>query len=262
MPRSMRDRYPRRGGPPGARIETKDGGHERNHRPGRHRPPADRPGRHRTGRHPPRRRPSSPQATPDPASTARVPPPHLTRPAPGGAARRRRVPGVWAAPASGAPSRGRAAPAVRGLPYGQPCRPARHPPTASSRHTASRRRTASRRHTASLATAAAPLRCQPVCGAGCRRGTGAQRERHRADHHRPAPQRPVLQPPHPPALIFGIVGLSKQSTDPEGSARMTRYGWIAFGVGLLVAPRDHRLLRIRRGGRLRRPRPLRRLLTD
>ena len=38
-----------------------------------------------------------------------------------------------------------------------------------------------------------------------------------------------------PALIFGIVGLSKQSTDPEGSARMTRYGWIAFGVGLLVS---------------------------
>ena len=38
-----------------------------------------------------------------------------------------------------------------------------------------------------------------------------------------------------PALILGIVGLSKQSTDPEGSARMTRYGWIAFGVGLLVS---------------------------
>ena len=38
-----------------------------------------------------------------------------------------------------------------------------------------------------------------------------------------------------PALILGIVGLSKQSTDPEGAARMTRYGWIAFGVGVLVS---------------------------
>ena len=38
-----------------------------------------------------------------------------------------------------------------------------------------------------------------------------------------------------PALIFGIVALTKQSTDPEGSARMTRYGWIAFAAGFALS---------------------------
>ena len=38
-----------------------------------------------------------------------------------------------------------------------------------------------------------------------------------------------------PALIFGIVALTKQSTDPQGSARMTRYGWIAFGICVALA---------------------------
>jgi hypothetical protein len=33
-----------------------------------------------------------------------------------------------------------------------------------------------------------------------------------------------------PALGFGIVALTRQSSDPDGSARMTRYGWIAFAV--------------------------------
>lgn len=37
-----------------------------------------------------------------------------------------------------------------------------------------------------------------------------------------------------PSLIFGIVALSKQSTDPQASARMTRYGWIAFGISLAI----------------------------
>ena len=37
-----------------------------------------------------------------------------------------------------------------------------------------------------------------------------------------------------PALIFGIVALSKQSSDPVGSARMTRYGWVALGITLAV----------------------------
>jgi hypothetical protein len=37
-----------------------------------------------------------------------------------------------------------------------------------------------------------------------------------------------------PALVLGIVALTKQSTDPAGSARWARYGWIAFGVGILV----------------------------
>ncbi len=38
-----------------------------------------------------------------------------------------------------------------------------------------------------------------------------------------------------PALIFGIVALTKQSNDPAGSAKMTRYGWIAFGVAIALA---------------------------
>ena len=33
-----------------------------------------------------------------------------------------------------------------------------------------------------------------------------------------------------PSLVFGIVALTRVSTDPAGSARMTRYGWITFGV--------------------------------
>ena len=35
-----------------------------------------------------------------------------------------------------------------------------------------------------------------------------------------------------PALILGIVALTRQSTDPAGSARMARYGWIAFAVAI------------------------------
>lgn len=37
-----------------------------------------------------------------------------------------------------------------------------------------------------------------------------------------------------PALIFGIIALSRMSNDPEGSRRMSRYGWIAFAIGILV----------------------------
>ena len=33
-----------------------------------------------------------------------------------------------------------------------------------------------------------------------------------------------------PSLVFGIVALTRQATDPASSARMTRYGWITFGV--------------------------------
>ncbi|QKE82580.1 hypothetical protein [Arthrobacter sp. NEB 688] len=35
-----------------------------------------------------------------------------------------------------------------------------------------------------------------------------------------------------PALVFGIVGLTKQSSDPESSRRMARWGWISFGVAI------------------------------
>ncbi|MGG5258184.1 hypothetical protein [Phycicoccus avicenniae] len=37
-----------------------------------------------------------------------------------------------------------------------------------------------------------------------------------------------------PALILGIIGLTKQSDDPEGSRRMSRYGWIAFTVAVVL----------------------------
>jgi len=48
-----------------------------------------------------------------------------------------------------------------------------------------------------------------------------------------------------PGLVMGIMGITKHSTDPAGSARITKIGWIVFGallalsilafVGLLVA---------------------------
>ena len=37
-----------------------------------------------------------------------------------------------------------------------------------------------------------------------------------------------------PSLIFGIIALTKQGTDPAESAKMTRYGWIAFGITIGV----------------------------
>jgi hypothetical protein len=37
-----------------------------------------------------------------------------------------------------------------------------------------------------------------------------------------------------PALILGIIGLTKQNEDPEGSSRMTRYGWWAYAAGVAV----------------------------
>jgi hypothetical protein len=37
-----------------------------------------------------------------------------------------------------------------------------------------------------------------------------------------------------PSLVLGIVALSKQSTDPVASARLTRYGWIAGGVTIAL----------------------------
>jgi hypothetical protein len=38
-----------------------------------------------------------------------------------------------------------------------------------------------------------------------------------------------------PPLIFGILGITKQSTDPEGAARMTKIGWIVFAVMSVLA---------------------------
>lgn len=37
------------------------------------------------------------------------------------------------------------------------------------------------------------------------------------------------------SLILGIVGLTKQATDPVQSAKLTKWGWIAFAVGLGLA---------------------------
>lgn len=38
-----------------------------------------------------------------------------------------------------------------------------------------------------------------------------------------------------PATILAIVALTKQNADPQGSRRLTKYGWIAFGVGIVLA---------------------------
>ena len=38
-----------------------------------------------------------------------------------------------------------------------------------------------------------------------------------------------------PSLIFGIIALSKQSSDPVQSAKMAKYGWIAFGICVALA---------------------------
>jgi hypothetical protein len=38
-----------------------------------------------------------------------------------------------------------------------------------------------------------------------------------------------------PSLILGILGLTKAATDPQGSARMTKAGWITFGVTMALA---------------------------
>ena len=35
-------------------------------------------------------------------------------------------------------------------------------------------------------------------------------------------------------LIFGILGITHNATDPAKSAQMTRYGWISFGVCVLI----------------------------
>ncbi len=37
-----------------------------------------------------------------------------------------------------------------------------------------------------------------------------------------------------PALVFGIIALTKQTTDPTESRRMTKFGWIAFAVGVAI----------------------------
>ena len=37
------------------------------------------------------------------------------------------------------------------------------------------------------------------------------------------------------SLILGILGLTKQASDPAQSAKLTKWGWIAFAVGLVLA---------------------------
>ena len=41
-----------------------------------------------------------------------------------------------------------------------------------------------------------------------------------------------------PSLVMGIVAMTKNSSDPEGADRLTRYGWITFAalfaIGLLA----------------------------
>lgn len=37
------------------------------------------------------------------------------------------------------------------------------------------------------------------------------------------------------SLVFGIIALTKQSTDPAGSAKLAKYGWIAFAALMVVS---------------------------
>ena len=39
-----------------------------------------------------------------------------------------------------------------------------------------------------------------------------------------------------PGLVLGILGVTKQATDPEGAAKLTKIGWISFGalIGLTL----------------------------
>lgn len=37
-----------------------------------------------------------------------------------------------------------------------------------------------------------------------------------------------------PGLVLGILGIVKQSTDPEGAAKLTKIGWITFAALTLV----------------------------
>ena len=37
------------------------------------------------------------------------------------------------------------------------------------------------------------------------------------------------------SLVLGILGLTKQATDPAQSAKLTKWGWIAFAAGLVLA---------------------------
>lgn len=38
-----------------------------------------------------------------------------------------------------------------------------------------------------------------------------------------------------PALVLGIIGLTKQSSEPAESAKFTRWGWIAFAAGWVLS---------------------------
>lgn len=37
------------------------------------------------------------------------------------------------------------------------------------------------------------------------------------------------------SLVLGILGITKQASDPAQSAKLTKWGWIAFAVGLVLA---------------------------
>ncbi|WKV16216.1 hypothetical protein LP422_22050 [Janibacter limosus] len=39
-----------------------------------------------------------------------------------------------------------------------------------------------------------------------------------------------------PGLVPGILGVTKQATDPEGAAKLTKIGWISFGALIGLTP--------------------------
>ena len=38
-----------------------------------------------------------------------------------------------------------------------------------------------------------------------------------------------------PAVVLGILGLVRQNSDPESSAKVTRWGWWAFAIGIVLS---------------------------
>ena len=38
-----------------------------------------------------------------------------------------------------------------------------------------------------------------------------------------------------PSVVLGVLGLVRQNSDPVSSRKMTRWGWWAFGIGIVLS---------------------------